>query len=134
MVTLFGAYAPLVLHVLGDYVTQSDWMAQQKTSSWAPAVVHGAVYSTPFLLLTQSWVALAFIFGTHVIIDHWRLARYICWAKNFIAPPSGWPQAWSECKGTGYNPETPPFLATWLMIITDNFLHVVCNAIALTWL
>jgi len=134
MTVLFGDLAPLVLHVVGDYVTQSDWMAQRKVSSWGPALAHGLVYTIPFGLLTQSVVALAFIFGTHVVIDHWRLARYVCWAKNFLSPRKGWPKPWAMCKGTGYNPETPPFLAVWLMIITDNLMHVACNAIALAYL
>jgi len=125
---------PLVLHALGDYVTQSDWMAQNKTQSVLPAVVHATVYTLPFLFLTQSWIALAFICGTHFIIDHWRLARYICWAKNFLAPKKAWPDTWEQCKGTGYNPSTPPFMAIWLMVIADNTMHVICNAIALTYL
>lgn len=130
---MFAGYAPLVLHVLGDYVTQSDWMAQQKTRSITPAAAHAIVYTIPFLLLTQSWLALLFISGTHFVIDHWRLARYVCWAKNFIAPKYGWPPPWRECQGTGYGPGTPPFMAVWLMIIADNLMHITCNAIALTY-
>lgn len=135
ILTLFGPYVtPLVFHAIGDYITQSDWMAQQKTKSIVPAAAHALVYTLPFLLLEPSWEALGFIAGTHFVIDHWRLARYICWAKNFLAPPSAWPKPWSACKATGYNPESPPFLAVWLMIIADNVMHVCCNAYALAYL
>ncbi len=132
---MLGPYvAPLIFHAVGDYVTQSDWMAQQKTKSIIPAAAHALIYSTPFLLLTQSWVALLFIAGTHFVIDHWRLARYVCWAKNFLAPRSYWPAPWEDCKATGYSPGTPPFMSIWLMIIADNVMHILCNAYAIKYL
>lgn len=123
----------LLLHALGDYVLQSDWMAAQKTKRWVPTFAHVVVYALPFLLLTQSVAALLFIAGTHAVIDHWRLARFVCYVKNFLAPPKTW-APWSECKGTGYHVDRPVWLATWLMIITDNLMHVTLNAIAIRWL
>jgi hypothetical protein len=57
----------LVAHAVGDYLFQSHWMADQKTTRWLPAVVHGLCYTVPFLLLTQSWPALAVIAGTHIV-------------------------------------------------------------------
>ena len=139
----------LVLHAIGDYVIQSDWMARNKTSRWVPAVFHAITYSMPFLLLTRHVAALLVIFGTHAVIDHYRLARYVVWAKNWIAPRwfedalhtnedgsrnrlRNYP--WSECKATGYPSETPPFLSVWLMIIVDNVMHVVINGAAIQWL
>lgn len=79
-------YWLLVLHLVGDYLLQSDWMAQQKTSRTFPALAHAAVYTAPFWLLMPSWWALTIVGGTHFVIDRWRLARYVCWAKNFLAP------------------------------------------------
>ncbi len=76
----------LTAHVVGDYILQSDWMATEKTKRSLAAIAHVATYFLPFLALTTSWKALLFIAGTHFIIDRWRLARYICWAKNFLAP------------------------------------------------
>ena len=124
----------LVLHAVGDYLLQSHWMATAKTSRKTAALAHALVYSGPFLLLAPSWAALFFIFGTHFVIDHWRLARYVCWSKNFLAPPSEWPAPWSKCSTTGYDPNLPAWLAIWLMIIADNVMHVLCNAAALRWL
>lgn len=76
----------LIVHLFGDYITQSDWMAQNKAKAYFPAFVHALVYSLPFLLLTTHIMALLCIFGTHFLIDRFRLARYVVWAKNFIGP------------------------------------------------
>ena len=76
----------LVAHLVGDYVFQSDWMASEKTKKSVAALAHVVTYTLPFLFLTTSWKALLFVAGTHFLIDRWRLARYVCWAKNFLQP------------------------------------------------
>ena len=133
----------LVAHAVGDYVLQSDWMANEKTKKSVAALAHVLTYVLPFLFLTQSVPALAVIVSTHFIIDRWRLARYICWAKNFLAPrftlnttTTGqlWWYPWAQCSGTGYAPDKPAWMAVWLMIITDNVLHVIINSLALRYL
>lgn len=139
----------LVLHGVGDYILQSDWMATTKTQKSIAAAAHVVAYTLPFALLTHSWHALLFIMGTHFVIDRWRLARYVVWIKNYLAP---WPicpgcgphcdghlvaptPPWSEVKDTfGYPKDRPVWLAMWLMIIADNLMHVICNGIALTYL
>jgi len=72
------------------------------------------------------------ICSTHFAIDRWRLARYVVWAKNFIAPP-GYNPPWSECCGTGYPKDVPTWLSVWLLIVADNTLHLVCNALAIAY-
>lgn len=134
----------LILHLIGDYVTQSDWMANGKTSKYGPAITHAIVYSLPFLLLGPSWPAFAVILTTHFFIDRFRLAKYVVWVKNLFYPwPydegfGGWlPENkydWENCKATGYPSETPPFLAVWLMIIADNTMHLTINFLALEYL
>jgi hypothetical protein len=123
----------VIAHLIGDYMLQSDWMAAEKTKKTVAALAHVVTYTIPFFFLTGSLPALAVIAGTHFVIDRWRLARYICWAKNWLAP-AGWNRPWAECQATGYTPEKPPFLSVWLLIIVDNTLHVLCNATALRWL
>lgn len=123
----------LLAHLAGDYLLQSDWMAQEKTRRWLPAWAHAIVYGLPFLIITQSPVALATIVITHAIIDHYRLARHVVWVKNFLAPRRYW-HPWSECSGTGYHRDRPDWLAVWLMIIADNTLHLMINAAAVSWL
>lgn len=120
----------LVLHAVGDYVLQSDWMANEKTKKWLAAFAHALTYSIVFLLATHSVLALVIIFVTHLLVDRFRLARYVCWAKNFLAPRK-WHHQWSECSGTGYHKDRPPWMSVWLMIIADNTIHVICNGLAL---
>ena len=149
----------LILHLIGDYITQSDWMATEKTKRSVAALVHSLVYSLGFLVFSPSATAFAFIASTHFVIDRWRLARYVVWAKNWLAPwaacDGGRKQAnescidkhrqhpwhrirptppWSECQATGYPPDRPVWLAVWLLIIADNIMHVLLNAVALRWL
>lgn len=80
----------LMLHAIGDYITQSDWMANEKTKRWFPAACHATLYSLPFLALSPSPAAFAVIIGTHYLIDRYRVARYVVWAKNWLSPPVWW--------------------------------------------
>jgi hypothetical protein len=123
----------LVAHAVGDYVLQSDWMANEKTRRSVAALAHVATYALPFLFLRPSFAALAVIVSTHFMIDRWRLARFVCWAKNWIGPRS-WVQPWASCSATGYPSERPAWLSVWLLIIADNVLHVLINGVALRWL
>jgi hypothetical protein len=123
----------LLAHLAGDYVLQSDWMATRKRKSWVAAVVHAMFYGLPFLLLTQSHVALAVIVGTHAVIDRLALARYVVFAKNYIAPRSAWP-VWEKTNNTGYDAGVPIWMSTWLFIIADNLMHLTINYLALGWL
>lgn len=123
----------LLAHLAGDYLIQSHWMALEKTKRWWPALAHALTYGLPFLLVTQSPAALTTIVGTHAVIDRYRLARHIVWAKNLLAPKP-YRQAWADCRTTGYPDATPPWLAAWLLIIADNTIHLAINAAAITWL
>jgi hypothetical protein len=119
-------------HMAGDYVVQSDWMAQEKVKRWPPALAHAASYAACHLILTRDPVALCIIGGTHAVIDRYRLARHVVWAKNQLAPRS-WRYPWSQGKATGYHEDRPPWMAVWLMIAADNTLHLAINAAATEW-
>jgi hypothetical protein len=123
----------VLLHFVGDYLTQSHWMATEKTKRWLPAAIHAGVYGLPFLLVTRSPAALAVIVGTHAVIDRYRLARHVVWVKNLMAP-AGHRHSWSECSTTGYPAATPAWLAVWLLIIADNTIHVAINSAAVVLL
>ena len=144
----------LLAHFFGDYILQSDWMATNKTKHLHVAMIHALVYSCCFIPLTWHHGPFCFltIFATHVVIDRFRLARYVVWAKNWLGPvracydcnkwgrecheihysPATQPLA--ECTATGYPPSTPIWLSTWLLIIADNTLHLAINSAALRWL
>lgn len=131
----------VILHLIGDYVTQSDWMANNKTKRSWPALCHAVIYSLPFLLLKPSWTAFAVILGTHFLIDRFRLARFVVYTKNVILSPvvfaigdetGKW--KWSNCSATGYPSDIPSWLSVWLLIAADNTLHLAINYLALSYL
>lgn len=121
----------LLIHLWGDYITQTDWMANNKTKHNLAAFAHTTVYTLPFMLLTQSLTALLVIGITHFYIDRYRLARYVLFAKNWITDRT---LKWADCNVTGYHKDTPAWLAIWLMIIADNVLHLTINYAAIRWL
>ena len=51
----------IVAHLVGDYLFQSDWMAQRKTKSSLPAMAHALTYTVPFFMLADSFLSLAAI-------------------------------------------------------------------------
>jgi hypothetical protein len=112
----------LLAHLVGDYLFQPNQIAQLKLKYWWAAIVHGLLYTLPFLALTQSWKALVVISLSHMVIDRYRLAKYIGRLKN-----------WSFT-GDGYPDETPDYIRVWLLIITDNTMHLLINYAALRWL
>jgi len=105
-------------------------MAQNKTKSTWAAFCHATVYSLPFLAIASlnAWLV---IWSTHLLIDRFRLARYVVYAKNLLSPKSQW-HPWSECSATGYRKDTPPWLAVWLMIAADNTIHLAINYLAIS--
>lgn len=150
----------ILIHAIGDYVTQSHWMATTKTSQWKAALCHVLTYGPLFLFLTTSPLVLLVIIGSHYVIDRYRLARYVVFVKNRLAPrtslvlvkvpnddiasgPDGfyhqykevsnW-HSWKDCSQTGFHKDVPVWLSTWLLIIVDNVMHVAINAAALKWL
>lgn len=123
----------LVCHAIGDYLIQSHWMALEKTKRWWPASVHAVTYGLVFLAVGASWSALAVIIGTHAVIDRYRLARWVVWARNTAFCPAGYRREFDP-PGQPFPNDCPPWLGTWLVIIADNTIHVLINAAALTWL
>ena len=129
----------ILAHLVGDYLTQSNWMATEKVRRWIPAAAHATVYSLGFLFFHPSPAAWLVILGSHLLIDRFRLARYLVWAKNLLlAPPletleltaAGLPAV----SATGYPDSTPTWLAVWLLIIADNIVHLTVNGLALKFL
>lgn len=93
-----------------------------KTKRSTAAAIHAVIYTIPFALLTGSFIALVIICVSHFLIDRYRLARFVVWAKN-------------GCKGpitaTGYPDDVPAWLSVWLLIIADNTLHILINGVAI---
>ncbi len=121
----------IIAHFVGDYILQSDWMVREKGHRWLAALVHVILYTLPFLFLTTNPVTLAVIAGTHLVIDRYRLARHLIWIKNYPWPGS---KPWSECTETGFAEDVPKYLATWLLIIVDNTVHMLINGAAISYI
>lgn len=133
----------LILHLLGDYVLQGDYQAQNKRRLNSAAFVHAVTYSLPFLLLNPSHAAFWTILGTHYLIDRYGLARYVVVAKNVFFHPEFWESTNQHIREvlipryntpTGYPAESPAWLSVWLLIAADNCLHITINYAALRWL
>lgn len=118
----------LIAHLLGDYILQSHTEARKKTQFHKWAVFHALKYTAPFVFVTQSQIALLVIFLTHWIVDRYRLARYVNYAKNAIS------MAGKPVTATGYPEETPAWLGVWLLVITDNTIHLITNYLAIKYL
>ena len=128
-----------LLHLIGDYVLQTEQMAVRKLRSWPWAIIHALVYSLPFFLylgiVNGNWtgglLAWSVIFGTHAVIDRLSIATTFCRLKNLV-----WfgPDAPEKEQNTGYGIETPPFVRFWLVVIVDNTLHLIINHVALNYL
>ncbi len=111
-----------LFHLMGDYIFQTSWMANEKTKSYYPAFIHAFIYSTPFYFITpvSGWFL---IFITHLFIDRYRLAVY--WIKLIN---NGW-----NSKNHGYPDATPIWLSTWLLFIVDNTFHLIINTVTIIY-
>ena len=122
----------LILHLFGDYILQTDRMANEKVRSTRMALLHAFVYSVPFyIFIDMSIIAFLTIFLTHAVIDRYRVVRYIIFARNRLHDKS---LRWEDCSGTGYHKDKPAWLTVWLMIIADNTLHLTINYLAIAYL
>lgn len=111
----------ILFHFVGDYLTQNNWLAQNKTKKIYIAFLHALIYSLPFLFIVPHLFFWLIILITHTIIDRYRLAQY--WIKLV-----NW--SWNETN-YGYGDKTPVWLSTWLMIIIDNIFHILINCLVI---
>ena len=146
----------LLVHLFADYGIQSDWMAMNKSKRSWPCLVHVLLYTACFLVLTISWKALLVIGITHFILDRWHTPlKRLIWLKNHLGPGLKY-VPYRKCDATGYydnlmNEATGVpkekweskwgsygvrlnYVSLWIYIITDNFLHLTINFLALKYL
>lgn len=122
----------LILHLFGDYITQSDRMANEKVKNIRMALLHAFIYSVPFyIFIDMSVIAFLVIFLTHAVIDRYRVVKYIIFARNRLHDKT---LRWEDCSATGYHKDKPVWLTVWLLIIADNTLHLLINYLAILYL
>ncbi len=113
----------LILHLLGDYLFQNDWIATNKTKNtfkgWIACLIHIILYSTPFLLI-GSVNAVICIAITHFLIDKFRIETYIIKLKN-----------WNWKSERGFNESVPDNVKFFVSTLNDNSLHLLINYISL---
>ncbi|NIA19527.1 MAG: DUF3307 domain-containing protein [Xanthomonadaceae bacterium] len=95
----------LTAHLFGDFVIQTDWMANnKKNSSWACGI-HVGTYMLPFLVCGLHWWQLALIAVQHFAQDR---SGFITW---FL-------------QTTGKREMTEAPMAPWSIIVVDNSFHL----------
>lgn len=101
-------------------------------TSWGWALLHAAVYTLPFAVLTLDPVALLLIGGTHAVIDHYRLGARWCWWWG-VGGPGQLDRVLNRRLGSGAPlPGTAPeWMRVWLSIRADNAMHRVIEVGAL---
>jgi hypothetical protein len=115
-----------LLHGVGDYLIQNDWMAlTKKKKTWKGELacqIHCITYALPFALI-GSWTAVALIYLSHYIVDRFHIIEWFLAVRNGVF----------HTKNFGYAMERPPLISVWLYIITDNLIHLICNFLILKY-
>ncbi|AGL02254.1 DUF3307 domain-containing protein [Desulfoscipio gibsoniae] len=101
----------LVGHLVGDYLLQNRWMAEGKTTRWAPLLVHSTVYTLAVALPAVaagglSWRGILLVFLAHLVLDR----------RGFV-------HFWTE-RVTG-SANVP-----WLVIMADQAWHILVLSLA----
>lgn len=77
--------AILATHFMGDFVLQSDWMAQNKSKRNSVLALHVGIYSACFLWLGPAYAGLNFV--AHFLTD-WITSRWT--SKLYKAGKNHW--------------------------------------------
>ncbi len=100
----------IVLHSVGDWLLQTDWMAKGKAKSWSPLVVHVAVW-TACMIPAAVWLFdplwLLWLAGTHLVLDGTGFVRW--WMTAVKRVPE------SDLRGP----------ARWLVVVVDQVFHLL---------
>lgn len=129
----------LICHLIGDYWLQTDWMALNKKNNFLIALVHGFVYTLPFLVLTRSILALSIIWLSHALIDGTDIVCFLNRLKNnhfqkhFLYKATELGSFDVVPMNDGYRRDRPIWLRVWLIIIQDNTLHLLFNFLAIKY-
>lgn len=100
----------IVGHMVGDFLFQTRWMAEQKAVQWDALLIHCFLYTLIIALFALpagglTWWSLLIILVAHMVLDRRGFTRW--WLKNV-----------NKSDGT-----------FWLMIVHDQSWHLLVLAI-----
>jgi hypothetical protein len=101
----------IVGHMVGDFLFQTRWMAENKGSQWDALLIHCFLYTIIIAVFALpagglTWWSLLFILLAHIVLDRRGFTRW--WLKNI-------------------NKADDMF---WLMIVHDQTWHLLALVIA----
>lgn len=75
----------IVGHVVGDFLLQTSWQAENKGRIWRALISHGLVYSIAIYIITLivgsiSLISIAIIFISHILLDKGHFVNW--WIEN----------------------------------------------------
>ncbi len=76
---------PFVAHLIGDFILQNDWMANNKKHRSAACLVHVLLYLVPFLMSHLQWWQIALIGFQHFLQD--RTTFVLWWMRVWKRVP-----------------------------------------------
>ena len=118
MIDIYDILTLLLLHLIGDYVIQTRWMARNKSSDYAVLLVHAVVYGLVFqpFGIFYAWVNAVLHGCTDGITS--RATKFFWKRSQEVSNPY---RKWDEWK-------------TFLVMGLDQFVHVSCLVITFHWM
>ena len=72
----------LMAHCVGDYVFQTQYIADGKRANPWLLFVHSVLYAVPFLLFINDYSLIALLILTHIIVDALKIKGIISYAAD----------------------------------------------------
>lgn len=83
---IFRTLTLIICHFVGDYLFQTDYLAQGKCKDWYLLIAHCVLYCVPFVICFGFVWQLGVIFLVHIVVDTLK-ARFKLipfWADQLI--------------------------------------------------
>jgi hypothetical protein len=94
-----------VAHMIGDFIFQNSWMADNKKQRSWPCLVHVLIYTLTIWLFTRwPWWALTITFVCHFLQDR---TQFIRWWMDLV----------------GQHKFRTGIMAPWSSVVVDNTFH-----------
>lgn len=116
----------IIGHLVGDYLMQNDWMANNKKKAWQPCAIHCLLWTIAVMFFAgwftryNSIFIFLVLFWTHYLQDRTNIIRW------WMTLPWKDQSQFMECYY--FEPDTMRFvpgLGPWSIIVVDNVWHIV---------